>query len=85
MSDSKLADMLAGSKSPTTKPAKVDVFANETGLGLGGMTAKIAPLGKAGPLAQEGTAGLSSMTSTFQSSPGGSSTPAGESSNITTT
>jgi len=82
---SKLAQMLVNSKSLTTKPAKVDVFANETGLGLGGMTAKIAPLEKASPLAQEGTPGLSSMKSVFQSSPGGTTTPSGESSAVQTT
>mgnify|MGYP003653753163 FL=1 len=82
---SKLAQMLTNSKSVTTKPAKVDVFANETGLGLGGMTSKITPLGKAGPLAQEGTPGLSSMRSTFQSSPGGTISPSGESSPVKTT
>jgi len=82
---SKLVQMLTNSKSATTKPAKVDVFANETGLGLGGMTSKITPLGKVGPLAQEGTAGLSSMTSEYQSSPGGTVTPSGDSSPVKTT
>ena len=82
---SKLVQMLTNSKSATTKPAKVDVFANETGLGLGGMTSKITPLGKVEPLAQEGTAGLSSITSEYQSSPGGTVTPSGDSSPVKTT
>jgi len=82
---SKLAEMLAKSKSPTTQITVKDVFAEETGMGLGGMTAKIAPLGNASPLAQEGTPGLSSMTSTFQSGPAGSTTPSGESSPVQTT
>ena len=82
---SKLAQMLANSKSPTTVPAKVDVFANETGLGLGGMTSKIKALGRRDTLAQEGTGGLSSMTSTLQPGAGGSVTPSGESSPVKTT
>ena len=82
---SKLAQMLATSKSPTTMVTNADVFAQETGLGLGGMTSRISPLGKAGPLAQEGTAGLSSMSSTYQSSPGGTTTPKGVSSSVKTT
>ena len=82
---SKLAQMLANSKSPTTMVTNADVFAQETGLGLGGMTSRIAPLGKVGPLAQEGTAGLSSMSSTYQSSPGGTTTPKGVGSSVKTT
>tara|TARA_R110000744_G_scaffold367264_1_gene476655 strand:- start:1098 stop:1349 length:252 start_codon:yes stop_codon:yes gene_type:complete len=82
---SKLAQMLANSKSPTTTVTRADVFAQETGLGLGGMTSKITALGKVGLLAQEGTPGLSSMSSTYQSNPGGTTTPAGESSPVKTT
>ena len=82
---SRLAKMLANSKSPTTVVARADVFAQETGLGLGGMTSKITSLGKVGPLAQEGTPGLSSMRSTYQSTPGGSTTPSGESSPVKST
>ena len=82
---SKLAQMLANSKSATTKPARVDVFANETGLGLGGMTSKITALDRRDTLAQEGTGGLSSMTSRLQPGAGGSTTPPGASSEVKTT
>ena len=74
---SKLAQMLANSKSTTTRPARVDVFANETGLGLGGMTSKIKALDRRDTLAQEGTGGLVSMTSTLQPGAVRSTTPPG--------
>jgi hypothetical protein len=82
---SKLAQMLASSKSPTTMVVKADVFAQETGLGLGGMTSNITPLGRRDTLAQEGTGGLSSMTSTYQGSTGGTVTPKGTGSEVKTT
>jgi len=82
---SKLAQMLANSKSPTTMVARADVFAQETGLGLGGMTSKITPLDRRDTLAQEGTGGLASMTSTLGPGSGGSVTPAGTSSEVKTT
>tara|TARA_R100001377_G_scaffold80052_1_gene58642 strand:+ start:1277 stop:1528 length:252 start_codon:yes stop_codon:yes gene_type:complete len=82
---SKLAQMLANSKSPTTMVTNRDVFAQETGLGLGGMTSQITPIGRKDTLAQEGTGGLSSMTSTYQSTPGGTTTPKGTGSEVKTT
>ena len=82
---SKLAQMLASSKSPTTMAVRADVYAQETGLGLGGMTSKITPLDRRDTLAQEGTGGLASMTSTLQPGSGASITPAGNSSEVKTT
>ena len=105
---SRLVAMLTRSKPITSVIGKRDTLAQETGLGLGGMTSKIKALDKRDTLAQEGTgglgsmtsdivldkrdtlaqegtAGLSSMKSTYQSSPGGSSTPPGASSDIKTT
>ena len=84
-SDSKLADMLASSSPKTSIIQRRDIYAEETGKGLGGMTSKLGKIGIVGPLAQEGTAGLSSMTSTYQSSPGGTVTPKGASSDIKST
>jgi len=82
---SKLADMLAKTKPITSLILGKDVYAEETGLGLGGMTSKITPLDRRDTLAQEGTGGLSSMSSTYQSKPGGTTTPKGESSDVKTT
>ena len=81
---SRLAEMLAKSKSPTTALRTKDVLAGE-GMGLTGMTAKIAPVNSRDVLAGEGMGGLSNMTSTLQPRSGGSSTPSGESSKIQTT
>lgn len=84
-SDSKLANMLASSKSPTTMIQERDVYAQETGLGLGGMTSRIKALDRRDTLAQEGTGGLASMTSTLQPGAAGSTTPPGASSEVKTT
>jgi len=77
--------MLANSKSPTTMAVKADVYAQETGLGLGGMTSNITPIYRTDTLAQEGTGGLASMTSTLQPGAAGSTTPPGVSGDIKTT
>jgi len=63
---------------------RADIFAEETGLGLGGMTSKISPLDRRDTLAQEGTGGVASMKSTYQSTPGGTVTPPGNSSQVKT-
>jgi len=82
---SKLASMLASSKSPTTMIQERDVYAEETGLGLGGMTSKIKALDRRDTLAQEGTGGLASMTSTLQPGSAGSTEEKGQSSDVKTT
>ena len=82
---SRLAAMLSTSTPITSVIGKRDTLAQETGLGLSGMTSKITALDRRDTLAQEGTGGLASMSSTYQSSPGGTTTPPGASSEIKTT
>ena len=82
---SKLAEMLANTKPATSIVQGKDVYAEETGLGLGGMTAKTTPIYRTDTLAQEGTGGLGSMTSTLQPGAAGSATPPGASSEVKTT
>lgn len=82
---SKLADILAKTKPITSVIQSKDVYANETGLGLGGMTSKIKALDRRDTLAQEGTSGLGGMTSTLQPGSAGSTEEKGQGSDIKTT
>jgi|ETNvirnome_6_100_1030635.scaffolds.fasta_scaffold11599_7 hypothetical protein len=63
---SKLAEMLSSTKPKTSMVEKRDVFAEETGKGLEGMSAKTKKLYITDTLAQEGTEGLAGMTSKLQ-------------------
>ena len=82
---SKLAELLASTSPKTSIIQPKDVFADETGMGLGGMTAKIKALDRRDTLAQEGTGGLTSMTSRLQPGSAGSTEEKGQSSDVKTT
>ena len=82
---SRLVAMLTRSKPITSVIGKRDTLAQETGLGLGGMTSKIKALDRRDTLAQEGTGGLASMTSTLQPGSAGSTEEKGQSSDVKTT
>ena len=82
---SRLTAMLTNAMPITAKLVGIDTTAQETGIGLNGMTSKIKALDTRDALAQEGTSGLINMTSRLQPKTAGSTKEEGQSSNIQTT